>query len=100
VDQAGRLVTGAGLDGVPPEADVSSRPVVHDLLPMLRRSPEPKVFRSGDFGQGRTRVVGAYAALPESRWVVVTEQPIESAYAQVATMQRTMVGGLLMAFAA
>jgi HD-GYP domain-containing protein (c-di-GMP phosphodiesterase class II) len=58
---------------------------------MLRESPRAQTFRVGNFGDGASRVVAAYATLPDLGWAVVSEQPMELAYSQVAAMERRSV---------
>ncbi|MGQ0508045.1 MAG: HD domain-containing phosphohydrolase, partial [Myxococcaceae bacterium] len=98
VDRAGKLVAGVPALGPHARAGVSvaQRPAVAHLLEQLKTSPDSEAFHVGNFGSGDDRVVGAYAMMPQLGWAIVSEQPIELAYAQVATMQQRMaVGGFI-----
>jgi putative nucleotidyltransferase with HDIG domain len=99
-DGAGYLVAGPSLGDKKVGDDLSGRPVVKDLLATLRRSPDTEVFRVGNFGEEKTRLVGAYTVIPEAGWAVFSEQPMALAYAQVGSMERTTAVGLSMAFLA
>ncbi len=98
VDKNGRLVAGApALANVQAGGDVSARPAVADLMKQLADSPGSEAFHVGNFGDGRERVVGAYAILPHLGWAVVSEQPILLAYKQVSTMERRLAFGVIAA---
>ncbi len=98
VDGQGKLVAGPrGRFAV--GADLSARPAVASLLATLARSPDPELFRVGNFGTGDERVVGAYASVAGPGWGVVSEQPLDAAYTQVRSMQHRIVVGFLTALA-
>ena len=100
-DRAGRLVSGPLLPGTRTGLDVSGRPAVQDLLQTLHDSRDSKLlgelFHVGNFGTGASRVVGAYMMLPEPGWAVVSEEPMDFAYAQVRTMERKVLLGVFAA---
>ena len=96
-DIHGRLVAGPGLPNARLGTDLSARPAVRSLLQTLGHAKPTELFRVGNFGDGADRVAAAYAVLPEAGWAVVSEEPLEVAYAQVATMERTMGWGVLTA---
>jgi HAMP domain-containing protein len=98
VDADGRLVAGGpGLGSVKNGAALAERPVVAHLVRILGGSPHAETFHVGNFGEGSQRVVGAYAALPDLGWAVVSERPMELAYSQVAAMERRSVWVLCIA---
>jgi putative nucleotidyltransferase with HDIG domain len=89
VDKRGRLVAGRLPDGSARVGDdLSARPAVTHLLSAIARSPASETFHVGNFGTGKTRVVGAYAVTPQVGWATVSEEPFELAYKQVDAMQR------------
>ncbi len=96
VDGQGRLVAGPRGRFVPGE-DLSGRPAVASLLATLAKSPDPELFRVGNFGAGENRVVGAYASVAGPGWGVVSEQPLDAAYTQVNSMQHRILVGFLAA---
>ena len=98
VDGRGRLVAGPR-GRFMPGADLSQRPAVASLIGTLARTPDPELFRVGNFGTGVNRVVGAYAVVPGPGWGVVSEQPLDAAYTQVRSMQRRILLGFLAALA-
>ena len=88
VDDRGRLVAGGpALGPVKIGALLADRPAVAHLIRMLKGSRLQETFHVGNFGKGTQRVVGAYAVLPDLGWAVVSEQPMELAYSQVAAME-------------
>ncbi len=104
VDAAGRLVAGTPALGRAQDQtgdDVSARPAVAHLLASLRVSPGAETFHVGNFGEGDDAVVAAYSVMPELGWAVVSEQPMELAYVQVADLERRslmlVVGAVLIA---
>jgi putative nucleotidyltransferase with HDIG domain len=86
----GRFVSGA---------ELAQRPAVASLLATLSHTPDPELFRVGNFGSGEARVVGAYAVVAGPGWGVVSEQPLDAAYTQVRSMQRRILVGFLAALA-
>lgn len=92
VDAQGRLVAGPGLGEVVVGAGLEMRPVVAHLLGTLRQGAE--AFHVGNFGEGAARVVGAYSAMTGPGWAVISEQPMELAYRQVATLERQIYLGV------
>jgi HD-GYP domain-containing protein (c-di-GMP phosphodiesterase class II) len=97
VDASGRVMA-SGEGALAPSfgEDVSKRPVVGDLLTVLK-ARGPVTLHVGNFGEGDRAVVAAYATLPDEGLAVVSEQPIELAYKQVGTMERKVGLGLLAA---
>lgn len=95
-DRRGRLVAGPPALGAP-ATELAARPAVAHLVRTLAESPDPEIFRVGNFGQGPDRVVGAYSVMSEIGWAIISEQPIALAYKQVGAMERRMVFGLLYA---
>jgi putative nucleotidyltransferase with HDIG domain len=98
VDAQGRLVAGPRGRFAPGE-DLAQRPAVASLLSTLAHTPDPELFRVGNFGQGDERVVGAYAWVDGPGWAVVSEQPLDAAYTQVRSMQHRILVGFLAALA-
>lgn len=99
-DRHGHLVAGApGLGTLAAGTDLSSRPAVAHLLKTLAGSPDSEIFRVGNFGEGRDRVVGAYSVLPDVGWAIVSEQPLALAYKQVERMQTRIALGAFGALA-
>ncbi|MGO9828669.1 MAG: HD domain-containing phosphohydrolase [Myxococcaceae bacterium] len=98
VDGQGKLVAGPRGRFVAGE-DLSARPAVASLLATLAKSPDPELFRVGNFGTGDERVVAAYASVAGPGWAVVSEQPLDAAYTQVRSMQHRIVVGFLAALA-
>lgn len=101
VDLKGRLVAGpsAGMAGLAPGADVSSRPAVAHFLRTLEGSGGTELFRVGNFGEGADAVVGAYQVAPELGWAMISEQPVAQAYAQVRRMEQRVALGVVVAVA-
>ncbi len=88
-DLDGRLVAaGSGLGQLSAGAPLGERPAVAHMLQTLRGSRDSEIFHVGNFGEGRSGVVGAYSVLPELGWAIFSEQPMELAYKQVDTMTR------------
>jgi putative nucleotidyltransferase with HDIG domain len=98
VDGHGVLVAGPR-GRFPPGADLAKRPVVASLLATLAHTPDPELFRVGNFGEGEGRVVAAYAVVAGPGWAVVSEQPLDAAYTQVRSMQHRILVGFLAALA-
>ncbi len=98
VDGHGNLVAGPR-GRFTPGADLSQRPAVASLLATLAHTPDPELFRVGNFGTGDERVVGAYAGVVGPGWAVVSEQPLDAAYTQVRSMQHRILVGFLAALA-
>jgi len=98
VDAQGKLVAGP-LGRFAPGADLAGRPAVASLLATLAHTPDPELFRVGNFGSGDERVVGAYAGVAGPGWAVVSEQPLDAAYTQVRSMQHRILVGFLAALA-
>lgn len=98
VDAHGKLVAGPR-GRFPPGADLAHRPAVASLLATLSHTPDPELFRVGNFGTGEERVVGAYAWVAGPGWAVVSEQPLDAAYTQVRSMQHRILVGFLAALA-
>jgi putative nucleotidyltransferase with HDIG domain len=98
VDGHGVLVAGPR-GRFPPGADLAKRPVVASLLATLAHTPDPELFRVGNFGEGEGRVVAAYAMVAGPGWAVVSEQPLDAAYTQVRSMQHRILVGFLAALA-
>jgi HD-GYP domain-containing protein (c-di-GMP phosphodiesterase class II) len=89
VDARGQLVVGMPAMGeVRSGTDISARPAVAHLLESVRGSVEAELLHVGNFGDGQDRVVGAWSVIPHLGWAVISEQPMEQAYAQVAAMER------------
>ena len=98
VDGHGALVAGPR-GRFPPGADLAQRPAVASLLATLAHTPDPELFRVGNFGEGEGRVVAAYAVVAGPGWAVVSEQPLDAAYTQVRSMQHRILVGFLAALA-
>jgi putative nucleotidyltransferase with HDIG domain len=98
VDGQGALVAGPR-GRFPSGAHLSERPAVASLLTTLAHTPDPELFRVGNFGEGEERVVGAYAVVAGPGWAVVSEQPLDAAYTQVRSMQHRILVGFLAALA-
>jgi putative nucleotidyltransferase with HDIG domain len=98
VDEHGNLVAGPRGRFLP-GADLAQRPAVASLLATLGHTPDPELFRVGNFGEGAERVVGAYAVVAGPGWAVVSEQPLDAAYTQVRSMQHRILVGFLAALA-
>jgi putative nucleotidyltransferase with HDIG domain len=98
VDGHGNLVAGPRGRFLP-GADLAQRPAVASLLATLAHTPDPELFRVGNFGEGVDRVVGAYAVVAGPGWAVVSEQPLDAAYTQVRSMQHRILVGFLAALA-
>jgi putative nucleotidyltransferase with HDIG domain len=98
VDGKGRLVAGPR-GRFSPGGNLSERPAVASLLQTLSHTPDPELFRVGNFGQGEERVVAAYAVVAGPGWGVVSEQPLDAAYTQVNSMQHRILVGFLAALA-
>ena len=98
VDGHGALVAGPRGRFLP-GADLAQRPAVASLLATLGHTPDPELFRVGNFGEGEGRVVAAYAVVAGPGWAVVSEQPLDAAYTQVRSMQHRILVGFLAALA-
>jgi HD-GYP domain-containing protein (c-di-GMP phosphodiesterase class II) len=96
-DSQGRLVVGPELAAHTGD-DLSGRPAVRDFIETFKRSPDSEIFRVGNFGPERERLVGAYTVVPEAGWSVISEEPIANAYAPVAAMERVTASAWLVSF--
>jgi HD-GYP domain-containing protein (c-di-GMP phosphodiesterase class II) len=99
-DRHGRLVAGtSALGSARAGDDLSQRPAVAHLIQTFAQVPDSEAFHVGNFGRGADRVVGAYSLMPDVGWAIVSEQPIQLAYKQVAAMQHRIAMALAAAFA-
>jgi len=99
-DRRGKLVAGSsGLGASRTGDDLSQRPAVAHVTRTFAQAPDSEAFHVGNFGQGSGRVVGAYSLMPEVGWAIVSEQPIQLAYKQVAAMQHRVAMAVAAAFA-
>src|SRR5262249_36584952 len=99
-DRRGRLIAASpGLGAARTGADLSHRPAVAHVTKTFAQAVDSESFHVGNFGQGSERVVGAYSLMPEVGWAIVSEQPIQLAYKQVAAMQNRIAMALVAAFA-
>jgi serine/threonine-protein kinase len=75
-ETSGQIVSGSmvTLSGMPPE--------------LLKLGLSGKVAGSGSFRNGRESILGAYAPVPGSRWVVLSRQPTQVAEAVAGRMRR------------
>jgi HD-GYP domain-containing protein (c-di-GMP phosphodiesterase class II) len=87
-DRRGYLVAGPkALGAYKAGDDLSQRPAVAHFLATSSVSPEQDIFRVGNFGEGKDKVVAAYTTLPEVGWAIFSEQPMELAYRDVGVME-------------
>lgn len=97
-DLSGRLLAGPPSLGKPEVGlQLSERPAVKHLLATRAGSPLSDIIHVGNFGEGDQRVVGAYLVSHSRGWAILSEQPIDLAYAQVRTMQTQIAAGAVTA---